>query len=509
MKWKFWQKQKDRSLECAGVPMTGANTDYLFPDYTTTASGANVTPESSWNYSAVYAAVRLLSETIAQLPLMLYQEANDRTQPAKDHPVYNLAHNGPSDRLTSFIWRETQMGHALTWGNGYAFIGRDATGKVRELTLLNPAATYVNVNTDGTFYYQTTLNDRTFRIEPENVLHVPALGWDGYRGKSPISMHRETIGLSQSATKFGAQLFGNGTNIGGVIKHPGSLGPEARQNLKKSFDAYRGNGYQGALVLDESMEYQRIGIPPEDAQFLETRKFQVSEIARIYNIPPHMLRDLEKSSFNNISEQSIEFLRYSIAPWLVKWEQELNRKLLTEGERQGGYYFKVSSGGLLRGTQKERYEAYGKGIGDGWLSRNEVRALEDLDPVDGLDEYLVPLNMANTDEVETVDDGDETEPAPAERRIPDKVMRAAESYAAWLRDVDDRAKDYKSLSDKLQKKLPAMNERYIEPIVTAAKVREWNSWLMSHPVDSLPGAEDIASAVMDIIEGTENANRAA
>lgn len=506
MNWKFWQK---RSLESIQGPITGKDIDCLYEDIDLNAksSAAKVTPQSSWNYSAVYAAIRLLSETIAQLPLVLYQKSGDTTMPATNHPLYALTHDGPSDKLTSFLWRETQMGHTLSWGNGYAHIRRDGTERIRELELLSPSATYPDVKLDGTYDYRTTHFGRTFAIRPEDVLHIPALGWDGYAGQSPITMHRQTIGLSMAATDFGAALFDNGTNLGGVLKHPGTLGEEARENLQKSFAKFRGRGYQGAIVLDEAMDYQRIGIPPEDAQFLETRKFQVSEIARIFNIPPHMLRDLEKSSFNNISEQSIEFLRYSIAPWLVKWEQELNRKLLTEGERASGYYFKFNSGGLLRGTQKERYEAYGKGIGDGWLSRNEVRALEDLDPVDGLDEYLVPLNMAKSDEVETDGPGaDENETDTEQRDFSALIKRSAESYSAWLGDIAERSTDADDLAKRLNRKLAAMDERYIEPLLTAIggdnAMDQWRSWIEQQPMNPAPTADDISAALKSLTGGT-------
>lgn len=509
MNWQFWKK-RSFNPENPNCALTGDNITGWVSNASPTKSGESVTPENSWTYSAVYAAVRLLSETIAQLPLVLHQKSGDRTTPATEHPVYNLTHNNPSDRLTSFVWRETQMGHAVTWGNGFAFIGRNGDRSVRELALLNPASTYVVINPDRTFYYQATIGERSFSIPPGDMLHVPALGWDGYAGKSPIQMHRETIGLSQATTNFGAQLFGNGTNWGGVLKTPKELSVEAKLRLKDGLNKFRGQGYQGAMILDEDMSYERIGIPPDDAQFLETRRFQISEIARIYNIPPHMLRDLEKSSFNNISEQSIEFLRYSISPWLVKWEQELNRKLLTDEERRGGYYFKFSSGGLLRGTQKERFEAYGKGITDGWLSRNEVRKLEDLDPVDGLDEYLVPLNMAKSDDMASATDSEpEPGPEPAARAVPESVQKKARAFSAWLHDVDARSQDFKTMTERMQKKLPQMNERYIEPVITSSSMKRWNSWLLSQRIDDMPDADEIAQQMMTILEESSDADRAA
>ena len=497
MNLKFWQK---RSLENPCEPITGAA--WLPTD---NSSMVAVSEQNAWTYSAVWAAVKLISETIAQLPLELYIASDGKRRPATNHRLYDVIRNSPSERYSSFAWRETQQAHTLTWGNGYAFIQRDDMGNASGLALTNPGSTGVYINDDGTYFYQATIDSKHYRIDPADMLHIAGLGFDGLQGKSPIKLHRETIGLSMSSTKFGAQFFGNGTNWGGVIKHPATLKGPAKENLANSMKKFKGAGYSGLMILDEGMDYQRIGIPPDDAQFLETRRFQVSEIARIYNVPNHMLNDLEKSSFNNISELSKSFLRYTMSPWLVKWEHELNRKLLTESERNAGYYFKFNAGGLLRGTQAERYESYGKAINDGWLSRNEVRELEDRDPVDGLDEYLVPLNMGSGQDGEEAPD---TEPAtedtePASRNYAPIVERSAESFAAWLADVDKRSTDTQDRARRLNSKLATMTERYINPVLLAAGVpdgiQRWGDWLESQPADKFPEASAITAALTEII----------
>lgn len=481
MKLKFWKKEK-RHIEDPNTPLSPANIEGSLVQMMgfgpgKTKSGASVGPDSAWNYTAVYAAIRLLSETVAQLPLVLHRKEGDNRRPAYEHPLYGLMHDNPSDQLTSFVWRETQMGHVLSWGNGYAHIQREqGTRTPQGLSLLSPKFTEAVVDTAGSFFYLTEVNGKKHRIDPRDVLHIPALGFDGFAGKSPITLHRETIGLSMRATEFGAEFFGNGASLGGVLKHPKGLGKEGRVNLKESWDRFKGAGYQGTALLEEGMDYTRIGIPPNDAQFIETRKFQISEIARIYNVPPHMLRDLEKSAFNNMTEQSIEFLRYTMTPWLVKWEQELNRKLLTPEERADGYYFKFMVNGLLRGTQKDRYEAYGKGIQDGWLVRNEARGFEDLDPIDGLDAPLMPLNMVPVgQEPEGEEDQDDSDEAVRYMPI---IERAVDSLVAYDQGCLRNAATKGELIARYAQNGAGTLERHIAPVlqtIDAGRAARWGA----------------------------------
>ncbi len=487
-----------------GQPICGSDIGTVLDDASQSGSGIRVTEQTAWNLSAVYAAIRLLSETIAQLPLNLYRRTGEQTSMAGQHPLSRMVHRSPNDRQTSFVWRETQMGQALTYGNGYAYIQRDMSGAVVSINVLPSSTVFFQEETDGTYYYRVTVRGESVIVMPEDMLHIPAITTDGLYGVSPIRAHRETLGLSVAATRFGAQFFGNGVTLGGVVKHPGRLSPDAKNVLKNGWDKFRGTGYNGVAILDEGMEYVRIGIPPEDAQFLETRKFQVSEIARIFNIPPHMLRDLEKSSFNNISEQSIEFLRYTMAPWLEKWEQELNRKLLTDAEQEE-YYCKFNAGGLLRGTQRDRYEAYGHAINDGWMSRNEVRELEDMNRVDGLDDFLQPLNMGVVGEevAEAIDAVGA--PADEERGNFGPLIDAnAAAFARWLSDVSARSKSQTELAERVAKKTMAMSERYIYPVLLAAGVNDrqaWLDWLNAVPIDDLPDEAAIADTINTIIGG--------
>ena len=480
MNIKFWKKSERGGIENPSVPLSPANIvgDSIVSmgfGGAKTKSGSSITPDTAWNYSAVYAAIRLLAETVAQLPLSLHQKTGADRNPAVDHPLYGMMHNNPSNMMTSFVWRETHMGHVLSWGNGYAYIEREhVTGRPKSLQLLSPKDTVVDTDRNGDLIYVTKINNREYTIDQNDILHIQSIGTDGVCGKSPITLHRETLGLSMRATEFGAEFFGNGASLGGILKHPGGLGKEGRAKLKSAWDKLKGSGYQGVAVLEEGMDYTRIGIPPDDAQFIETRKFQITEVARIFNIPPHMLRDLEKSAFNNMTEQSIEFLRFTMTPWLVRWEQELNRKLLTKNEIAEGYYFKFMTNGLLRGTQDARYEAYGKAINDGWLSRNEVREFEDLNPVDGLDEYLVPLNMIPSDQL-----GEDPDPEPRsiESYSPIIEMAICSLTAFDRRCLKDSGGDNDKLLYFYAKNGAGILDRSITPVLKTIDARNASGFL--------------------------------
>ncbi len=376
-------------------------------------SGVSVNQWTAMQMSAVYACIRLLSETLAQLPLNIRRRTKDGSELATNHPLFNILHNTPNPWMTSFSWRNSVMSHCVGWGNGYSYIIRDQKSEPRALLPLLPDRTTPQL-IDNRLTYQTQINEHSFEALPQDVLHIPALGFDGLVGMSPIALHREAIGLGQAAQKFGARLFGSGSLLSGVLKHPGKLkrkaekpdDPSPVERLRKQWrELYSGLENSAAVaVLEEGMEYQQIGIPPEDAQFLQTRKFQIADIGRIFNVPSHMINDLEKATFNNISELYLGFLRYTMTPWLVRWEQELNRKLFPTSNT---YYCKFNLQGLLRGTLSERKDYYKTAIEYGWLSRNEVRELEDLNRIDGLDEYLQPLNMGSGQDA---DEDDETPP---------------------------------------------------------------------------------------------------
>ena len=385
--------------------------DVLMPN----DSGVQVNQHTALQMSAVYACIRLLSETLAQLPLNIRRRTADGSELATNHPMFSILHNTPNPWMTSFSWRNSVMSHCVGWGNGYSYIIRNQLGEPRALLPLLPDRTYPEI-IDNRPTYQTQINEIPLDALPEDILHVPALGFDGLVGISPIALHRQSIGLGMAAQKFGAKMYSSGSMLSGVLKHPGRLKRKAERpddpspvdRLRKQWrDLYSGLDNAGSVaVLEEGMEFQKTAIDPVDAQYVELMKFQVADIARIFNVASHLVNDLDRATFNNISELSLSFLRYTMTPWIVRWEQELNRKLFPGSNT---YYVKFNLQGLLRGTLTERKDYYKTAIEYGWLSRNEVRELEDLNRVDGLDEYLQPLNMGSGQ-----DDGEEEPPPESE-----------------------------------------------------------------------------------------------
>jgi HK97 family phage portal protein len=369
-----------------------------------TTSGKSVTERSAMQMTAVYSCVRILSEAIAGLPLHLYRYTeNGSKEKAIDHPLYTLLHDEPNPEMTSFVFRETLMTHLLLWGNAYAQIIRNGKGEVVALYPLMPNRMTVNRDEDGQLYYEYqtsqdeahTMKGSTVRLSPYDVLHIPGLGFDGLVGYSPIAMAKNAIGMAIACEEYGAKFFANGATPGGILEHPGVV--KDPEKVRASWNsAFGGSANSNKVaVLEEGMKYTPISISPEQAQFLETRKFQIDEIARIFRIPPHMIGDLEKSSFSNIEQQSLEFVKYTLDPWVCRWEQSMQRALLRPEEKKD-YFFKFNVDGLLRGDYQSRMNGYATARQNGWMSANDIRELENLDRIpkeDGGDLYLINGNM--------------------------------------------------------------------------------------------------------------------
>ncbi|MBS3885934.1 MAG: phage portal protein, partial [Dethiobacter sp.] len=304
----------------------------------------------------------------------------------------------PNPEMTSFVFRETLMGHLLLWGNAYAQIIRDGRGKVLALYPLLPDRMVVDRTLAGELYYEYRKDTGSVILRKEDVLHIPGLGFDGLIGYSPIAMAKNAIGMALACEEYGATFFANGANPGGVLEHPGVVKEPKR--VRDSWNAV----YQGSenahriAVLEEGMKFQSIGIPPEQAQFLESRKFQLNEIARIFRIAPHLIGDLEKSSFSNIENQSREFVMYTLDPWVVRWEMALRKALLLRSEKEN-YFIKFNVDGLLRGDYASRMQGYAVGIQNGFLSPNDVRKLENLNTVEHGDVYAMNGNMLKLEDI--------------------------------------------------------------------------------------------------------------
>lgn len=379
----------------------GSALSFLFGRST---SGKPVNERTAMQTTAVYSCVRILAEAVASLPLHIYQYTDKGKERVADHPLYPILHDETNEEMTSFVFRETLMSHLLIWGNAYAQIIRDGAGRVLGLYPLLPNKMQVDRTDNGEIIYiysrdsEENPNFSTYGqiyLRRQDVLHIPGLGFDGLVGYSPIAMAKNAVGMTQACEEYGASFFANGANPGGVLEHPGVLKDPGK--VRESWNAvYRGtNNAHKIAVLEEGMKYQQIGIPPEEAQFLETRKFQINEIARLYRIPPHMVGDLEKSSFSNIEQQSLEFVKYTLNPWVIRWEQSLQKALLLPEEKKE-YFIKLNVDGLLRGDYQSRMTGYATARQNGWVSANDIRELEDLNPIpeeEGGNLYLINGNM--------------------------------------------------------------------------------------------------------------------
>jgi len=344
-----------------------------------TTAGKYVNERTAMQSTAVYACVRIISEAIASLPLHVYRYRPDGSKErVVNHPLYHLLHDEPNDEMTSFVLRETMTAHLLLYGNAYAQIVRNGRGDVIEIYPLMPnrMGVYRDANRQIFYRYMSDYGEFTFTVD--DILHVPGLGFDGLIGYSPIAMAKNAIGVSLAAEEYGAGFFSNGAMPGGILEHPNIVKDPAA--LRDSWaQAFGGSGNaKKVAVLEEGMKFQAISVPPEDAQFLETRKFQVDEIARIFRVPPHMVGDLEKATFNNIEQLSLEFVKYTLQPWLIRLEQAMNKSLLLPSEKSS-VFVKFNLDGMLRGDFESRMRGYSTGIQNGIYSFNEVRQLEDMD----------------------------------------------------------------------------------------------------------------------------------
>ncbi|MEA5067815.1 MAG: phage portal protein, partial [Christensenellaceae bacterium] len=383
-------------------------------------AGKSVTARSAIQVSAVYACVRVIAETVASLPLHVYENTDSGSVKALRHPLYRLLHDEPNGEMTSFVMREVMLSHLLLWGNSYSQIIRSGRNHIVGLYPLLPDRMEVDRNSTGALIYTyTTTEGRTVRLAPEEVLHIPGLGFDGVMGYSPIALEKSAIGLGIAAEEYGSKFFANGATPAGVLTHPNTVkNPKA---LRESWNAAYGGSANAnrVAILEEGLRFERISMPNNEAQFLETRKFQVSEICRIFRVPPHLVGDLEHATFSNIEHQSISFGVHTIRPWLVRIEQSMNRALFSEKEK-GRFFVRVNMDGLMRGAYKERMEGYAIARQNGWMSANDIRDLENLNPLsdaDGGNAYLVNGNMIP---ITSAEKGGNANPAPSSGRKPPK-----------------------------------------------------------------------------------------
>ncbi len=418
----FWQKITAGLSRKSGNPDWGTLERYLGWAFGggVSSSGIVVNPSNAMQAAAVYACLKVLSESVGMLPLMIYEKgANGARTPAETHPLYELLHEQPNEYQTAIEFLEMMVLHLNLRGNAYAYLNRARSGRVVELIPLHPDMVTVLMDNTNTVVYRVGTEDGAQRIIARSeLLHIKGLTLNGWLGISPIAYARESIGLSLATEKFGGQLFRNGAKMGGVLEHPGKLSDEAYKRVKASFDqATSGENAHKTALLEEGMKFSKISMSADDAQFLETRKFQRGEIASVFRVPPHLIMDLERATFSNIEHMSLEFVQYSLMPWLTRIEKAIRRDVFTPDDKTNNT-IKFNVAALLRGDAASRSAYYASGIMNGWLTRNEARGMEYLNPIDGLDTPLMPLNMTDgTDDPDEQQDIAEGE-APAELPAP-------------------------------------------------------------------------------------------
>jgi len=362
-----------------------------------------VTPETAMKLAAVYACIYVLSSNVAQMPLYVLRKEGSIVNPATDHPAFHLLNADPNFWQTSYKWRELMQRHILGWGNGYTWVKRSRRGEVTGLEAVMPWESSL-IDRGGRYTYGVYNEYGSYAVSPDDMIHIRALGNNQKMGISPVIQHAETIGMGMSGQDYVNSFFQGNARPAGIVTVKGELKTEAFRNLKEMWQkasAALRRQENKTMLLPADLDYKALTVSPVDMQIIDMMKLNRSLVASIFNVPAHMINDLEKATFSNISEQAIQFVRYTIMPWVVNWEQELNRRIFSRAELRAGYYVRFDLAGLLRGTAKERAEFYHYAITDGWMSRNEVRTLEHLNPVTGLDEMLVSVNAAkpnNTDD---------------------------------------------------------------------------------------------------------------
>ena len=358
------------------------------------ATGLDITPDAVFGLGDVYACVRVLAEAVAQLPLITYRRDGRNRDRARDHAVFPLLHSLPNPEITAFEMRETLMGHLALRGNAYAEIEWGSNGQIKHLWMLHPDKVTPRRVKRQLVYDVQVKSGPDQRLPGYRVLHLRGLSPNGIVGYSPIHVAAEEFGMALAGREYGARFYRNNGRPSGVLEYADSLSDDAFDKIKREWRAAYGglsNAHRIA-VLEEGVTYKQIGVKPEEAQFLESRKFSRSQIAAIFKVPAHMINDLERATFSNIEEMSLEFVIYTLTPWLVRWEQALSRDLLIPSERESMFIaFLVDA--LLRGDAKARYETYKTAIMHGIMSPNDAREKENMNAREGGDTYYMPLNM--------------------------------------------------------------------------------------------------------------------
>lgn len=425
---------------------------------TPVSSGVTVTPDNALTFSAVYAAHKILSESVAMLPLFLLKRLKKGKEPATDHPLYTILHDVANPEMDAYLVRETMQAHLASWGRAHAKLDYDANGRITALWPIPPNRVLPKRNANKQLVFDVSFPDgQTKTYRSDEMLYLRGMSPDGITAYSPIKLARQGIGLAIAAEAFGGSFFGSGASPQGVLQHPKTLSADARKRLQDSWmQRHQGVGNANKVtLLEEGMTYERVGIPPDDAQFLETRQFQVEEIARWYRIPPTMLAMSDKAAtYASVEAFGLQFVIYTLYPWLVRWEKAISHQLLLERERRD-YLAEHLMTAILRGDTNSRFQAYATGRQWGWLSVNEIRELENMNPIEKGDVYLTPLNMTGgltpakaqrsylpvmTDAMNRILRREANDIRGAVQKI--LIKRGAEEFTDWLGEFYEEHKDF-------------------------------------------------------------------
>jgi HK97 family phage portal protein len=427
-----------------------------------TSAGIRVTADSALHQPAVFACVRVISEDVASLPIKVYSRVSDMVREGVDsHPVSKLLTKKPNAEMTPFTFKEVITAHVLLYGNGYAEIEKDNAGNVIGLWILLPEKMQVGI-VDGEVVYVYNSGNGQVTYPSDRIFHIKGLGHDGLIGYSPIEYARETIGISAAMEKSGGTFFSNASRPSGILSHPAKLSEGAAKRLREGWQGmYSGSENTGrTAILEEGMKWEQLSIPHSDSQWLESRQYSLQDIARMYRVPPHMIGDLSRSTFSNIESQQIAYMQSTLMPWLRRWEQEINRKLIGDDEQK--VYAEFLAEELLRGNTLERYDAYRMARESGWLSVNDIRKRENLNPVEGGDSYIQPLNFIDSN-------------------LANEVQGGAIEGRAWLHDSVKRA--VAIIRNSCTRKMEKMTDE------------EWQEWLINQDTQ-------LKEKVVEIIDGS-------
>jgi HK97 family phage portal protein len=365
--------------------------------------------ETALKLSAVFACVRVLAETLAVMPIKVYRkEPNGNKIEANNIAVTDMLQSSPNDEMSIFTYKETAMANLVLGGNTYALKYKNKIGETVGLYPMQYDTVSVERHESTKELVYKVKDGRNTKVYAKtDIFHIPGLSLNGVTGLTPIEYHATATELGLMQELFGTKFYRNGAHSTGILRHPGKLVGRSADEFRKQF-AERQQGLANAgkpILLEEGMEFQQLTIKPTDSQYLESRRFQVEDIARIYRVPLHLLQNLDRATNNNIEHQSLEFIMYTMLPWVKRWEDAINMQLLTPQQRRSGYFVEFLMASLMRGDQKSRYEAYATGRNWGWLSANDVRKLENMNSIDGGDEYLTPLNMGTAGSPDAKDKG--------------------------------------------------------------------------------------------------------